>query len=111
MGQFMKVVRITSSGKLKHQVLELGAGDMRTNEDVSPVVNVCKYLSVEDCLFRGCMGNGVVHVKLTGAIPSAGWCTWITIQLPELSVAFSCSQYSSNSQEGGISIIYLLGSL
>lgn len=34
-GQFMKVVHITSSVKFKEQVLELGVGDMRMNESVS----------------------------------------------------------------------------
>jgi len=47
-GQFMKVVHITSSVKLKEQVLELGVGDMRMNEGVSSVLNIYKYLSVED---------------------------------------------------------------
>lgn len=54
----------------------------------------------------------VVHVKLTEAIRLAGKCTWLTTQLPELSGALLLSTaYSmcSNSQEGGINIIYLLG--
>jgi len=54
--------------------------------------------------------NGVVHVKLTKAIRLAGKCTWLTIQLPELSGALLPSAYStcSNSQEGDINIIYLV---
>lgn len=39
-GQFMKVVHITSSVKLKDQVLQLEVGDMRVNEDVSPVLSI-----------------------------------------------------------------------
>lgn len=52
-GQFMKVVHIASSVKLKDQVLELGVGDMRMNEGVSPVLSIYKYLSVEDRFCRG----------------------------------------------------------
>lgn len=48
-GQFMKVFHISSSVKLKDQVLlELEVGDTRTNAGVSPVRNIYEYLSVED---------------------------------------------------------------
>lgn len=43
----MKVVHITSSVKLKEQMLALGVGDMRMNKGVSSL-NIYKNLSIED---------------------------------------------------------------
>lgn len=41
-------VSLINSVKLEGQALELGVGDTRMNEGVSPALNIYKYFSVED---------------------------------------------------------------